>query len=394
MSILLDAVNRKKQQQGDVVDIMLTQPPQYTSQSNSSNKLNKYSVLAVAIALGIGAAWGMSVLLQSPSASLTTVQPSGANALQTVTAPVAVVTPHKIPEALAGNKNESAVQNNDDIRLAGKVALPIAKPFNTNAMNTQAASYNNNGYAESSGVNEPYLQANDGQRNFQQANSQQFNSQQFNPQQFSSQQTNAQQANFQQPSYQQQAGYEQDNYQSGQDSSVDEYQTQESNRQQAQQREAIALGVKANRRGLAELEALRLQVNAAAEDVDFASVKAPSIKEQSNLIAAFETALKDVEYEQSANQQVTSAKLDPIPRPSNQQIPKYGDLPASVQLQVPEFNINAHVYSTEPSNRWLNVDGVELQQGDMIKNKLTIVEIRPRDIVLEIDGEQFRVPAI
>jgi general secretion pathway protein B len=389
MSILLDAVNRKKQQQGDVVDIMLTQPPQYTSQSNSSNKLNKYSVLAVAIALGIGAAWGMSVLLQSPSASLTTVQPSGANALQTVTAPVAVVTPHKIPEALAGNKNESAVQNNDDIRLAGKVALPIAKPFNTNAMNTQAASYNNNGYAESSGVNEPYLQANDGQRNFQQANSQQFNSQQF-----SSQQTNAQQANFQQPSYQQQAGYEQDNYQSGQDSSVDEYQTQESNRQQAQQREAIALGVKANRRGLAELEALRLQVNAAAEDVDFASVKAPSIKEQSNLIAAFETALKDVEYEQSANQQVTSAKLDPIPRPSNQQIPKYGDLPASVQLQVPEFNINAHVYSTEPSNRWLNVDGVELQQGDMIKNKLTIVEIRPRDIVLEIDGEQFRVPAI
>jgi general secretion pathway protein B len=329
------------------------------------------------------------VLLQSPSASLTTVQPSGANALQTVTAPVAVVTPHKTPEALAGNKNESAVQNNDDIRLAGKVALPIAKPFNTNAMNTQAASYNNNGYAESSGVNEPYLQANDGQRNFQQANSQQFNSQQFN-----SQQTNAQQANFQQPSYQQQAGYEQDNYQSGQDSSVDEYQTQESNRQQAQQREAIALGVKANRRGLAELEALRLQVNAAAEDVDFASVKAPSIKEQSNLIAAFETALKDVEYEQSANQQVTSAKLDPIPRPSNQQIPKYGDLPASVQLQVPEFNINAHVYSSTPSNRWLNVDGVELQQGDMIKNKLTIVEIRPRDIVLEIDGEQFRVPAI
>jgi general secretion pathway protein B len=389
MSILLDAVNRKKQQQGDVVDIMSTQPPQYTSQSNSSNKLNKYSVLAVAIALGIGAAWGMSVLLQSPSASLSTIQHNDVNAQQTVTAPVAVVTPHKTPEALAGNKNESAVQNNDDIRLAGKVALPIAKPFNTNAMNTQAASYNNNGYAESSGVNEPYLQANDDQRNFQQANSQQFNSQQF-----SSQQTNAQQANFQQPSYQQQAGYEQDNYQSGQDSSVDEYQTQESNRQQAQQREAIALGAKANRRGLAELEALRLQVNAAAEDVDFASVKAPSIKEQSNLIAAFETALKDVEYEQSANQQVTSAKLDPIPRPSNQQIPKYGDLPASVQLQVPEFNINAHVYSTEPSNRWLNVDGVELQQGDMIKNKLTIVEIRPRDIVLEIDGEQFRVPAI
>ena len=137
-----------------------------------------------------------------------------------------------------------------------------------------------------------------------------------------------------------------------------------------------------------------MQVNTAAQEVDFASVKAPSIDERNNLLAAFEVALKDVEFEQSVNQQVTEAKLDPIPRPNNQQIPSYGDLPASVQLQVPEFNINAHVYSSEPNNRWLNVDGVELQQGDMIKNKLTIIEIRPRDIVLDINGEQFRVPAI
>ena len=162
----------------------------------------------------------------------------------------------------------------------------------------------------------------------------------------------------------------------------------------ARQQEQIILGANANRRGLAELEALRMQVNTAAQEVDFASVKAPSIDERNNLLAAFEVALKDVEFEQSVNQQVTEAKLDPIPRPNNQQIPSYGDLPASVQLQVPEFNINAHVYSSEPNNRWLNVDGVELQQGDMIKNKLTIIEIRPRDIVLDINGEQFRVPAI
>ncbi|MBB1440083.1 general secretion pathway protein GspB, partial [Shewanella sp. SG41-4] len=226
---------------------------------------------------------------------------------------------------------------------------------------------------------------------YQQTNLQQPGYQQSGYQQSGYQQTNLQQPGYQQPGYEQ-TDSQQVNYQSGQESRLDE--SQESNRQQAQQREAIVLGANANRRGLAELEALRLQVNAAAEEVDFASVKAPSINEQNNLIAAFETALKDVEYEQSANQQVTQEKLDPIPRPSNQQIPKYGDLPASVQLQVPEFNINAHVYSSTPSNRWLNVDGVELQQGDMIKNKLTIVEIRPRDIVLEIAGEQFRVPAI
>ncbi|MBB1440641.1 hypothetical protein H5202_18575, partial [Shewanella sp. SG41-4] len=150
MSILLDAVNRKKQQQGDVVDIMST-PPQYTSQSTPSNKLNKYSLLAAAIALGIGAAWGMSVLLPSPSAA---DQYSGANALQSLPPPAAVaVTQNKAAELLEVKKNEPAVQSNDDIRLAGKVALPIAKPFNTMVMNVPASSsYNANGYAESSGV--------------------------------------------------------------------------------------------------------------------------------------------------------------------------------------------------------------------------------------------------
>ncbi|MGL5669484.1 MAG: general secretion pathway protein GspB, partial [Shewanella sp.] len=78
----------------------------------------------------------------------------------------------------------------------------------------------------------------------------------------------------------------------------------------------------------------------------------------------------------------------------NDDIPKYGQLPAGLQLQVPEFNIVAHVYSTDASQRWLNVDGAELQEGDQIGGKLKIIAIRPRDVVLEIQGTQFRVPAI
>ncbi|MGX9462636.1 general secretion pathway protein GspB [Shewanella sp. A14] len=347
MSILLDAVNRKKQQQGDVADIMSTPSPQ-SSSSIPSRKLNKYSVLAVAIALGITAAWGMSMLFQP------TLTPFVKGEGHSV--PVAVAVRVSPPVNVSTvEKVEPIAQYNDGIRLAGKVALPIAKPFNHSVITTPVVSgYQANGAL--SAVVEPFKQLNDAQPSSRQTGSQQVNG-------------NVVQANH-----------------------IDD--SQVSHRQQVQQQEPIVLGANANRRGLAELEALRLQVNTAAKEVDFASVKAPSIDEHNNLIAAFETALKDVEFEQSASQQMTEEKLDPIPRPSNQQIPKYGDLPASVQLQVPEFTINAHVYSTVPSNRWLNVDGVELQQGDMIKNTLTIVEIRPRDVVLEINGEQFRVPAI
>ena len=364
MSILLDAVNRKKQQQGDVADIMSLPSPQYSSATKATKKVNPYSMLGVAIAIGIGAAWGMSILLQDPSKHQVIVDT--ANVIKTETQP-AVIEASSSPNYEAANlvvattpshnvvakEVDVTAKNSDEFSLAGKVALPIAKPFNNIAMINAGANVNSNP--------QTYVASTEVDRGDAQPN---------------------------QLSQSNQLSYSQQNDQSDQDRIK---QAKTLNRQAQQE---IILGANANRRGLAELEALRLQVNAAAEEVDFASVKQPSIEQRNKLLASFQTALKDVEYEQSVNQQVTKPKLDTIPTPSNKLIPKYGDLPASVQLQVPEFNINAHVYSTNPSKRWLNVDGAELQQGDMIKNKLTIVEIRPRDVVLEIDGEQFRVPAI
>ncbi|WP_298768352.1 general secretion pathway protein GspB [uncultured Shewanella sp.] len=116
------------------------------------------------------------------------------------------------------------------------------------------------------------------------------------------------------------------------------------------------------------------------------------------LIAKLQKELRQVEREHaqtpdpqaSANtstQASTQASFDAA------KVPKYGQLPTAVQLQVPEFNINGHVYSSNVDKRWLNVDGIELQQGDKIQGKLKIIEIRPQDVVLEISGNKFSVPA-
>ncbi|MCF1439057.1 MAG: general secretion pathway protein GspB [Shewanella sp.] len=141
-----------------------------------------------------------------------------------------------------------------------------------------------------------------------------------------------------------------------------------------------------------QLEILRREAGHAAEGMAVLGQEAKS--QQDNLLAAFEQALKDVEYQHSVKEGVTPAKLDPIPEPQKTDFPRYGDLPLSLQQQVPEFKIVAHVYASNPKNRWLNVDGRELQQGNMIGGKLKIVEIRPRDVVLDIAGTKFTVPAI
>lgn len=166
---------------------------------------------------------------------------------------------------------------------------------------------------------------------------------------------------------------------------------------ESDEQEPIILGANSNQRGEELLSSLKAQVNEAAQDVGFdqsqtneTSTDVPS----NNLVAAFEAALKEIEKDNALAKPVTEPKLDPIPEAKPDVLPKYGQLPAGVQLQVPEFNILAHVYASDPNNRWLNVDGAELQQGDMIAGKLTIVEIRPRDVVLEVGGTQFKVPAI
>ncbi|WP_299492359.1 general secretion pathway protein GspB [uncultured Shewanella sp.] len=135
--------------------------------------------------------------------------------------------------------------------------------------------------------------------------------------------------------------------------------------------------------------------------------QAPTSEENALLIATLQKELRQVEREhaQAADVQLSaSTSTEPSAQASSKppaytfaesstQVPKYGQLPTAVQLQVPEFNINGHVYSSNVDKRWLNVDGVELQQGDLIQGKLKIIEIRPQDVVLEISGNKFSVPA-
>jgi len=348
MSILLDAVTKQKQQSAGGYDAVLTPRPASPLIQRKHGLATKVSLLAVAMSVAITGAWGLNILLNTAHQDAASLDVKSAPSVSPVINTIAVVKSQAI---------EAQQQAKEDFSLAGKVALPRPKPLFTSIAMTEPQLHQpqaiSNEYSQADGLQQPNMTTHSSSNALTIEQLQQLS------QQYDQQLQNA---------------YQQSN------DTLDV--------------EPIILGANANQRGLQELEALKLQVNMAANEVDFSSVRQERTNQDNNLADAFAAALKEVEYEQSATRDVTEAKLDPIPKTKPQGIPKYGDLPASIQLRVPEFNIVAHVYSTEPSNRWLNVDGQELQQGDMIQGKLTIIEIRPRDIILDIDGQEFKVPAI
>ncbi|QYJ85344.1 general secretion pathway protein GspB [Shewanella mesophila] len=333
MSILLDAVTRAKQQD-QLIDPVITPRAQYQAMNQGRHLGLKISLFILFLLLAVVLAWLFS--RTSPFSGQ-----SGTLVAQAINDPSANVADRKAAQTEQSRTiaQEQIAQLpatttiNNEVQLAGKVALPVAieRPRS-----------------------EPYV--------------------------------SAETPRYVEPSLPQQ------NLAKG--SKTIAVATQVNN---GDFQEPIILGANSNQRGEELLSSLKVQVNEAAQELGLERSQPEDISNDlasNNLVAAFEAALKEVEKDNAVAKPVTEPKLDPIPEPKPDELPKYGQLPAGVQLQVPEFNILAHVYASDPNNRWLNVDGAELQQGDMIGGKLTIVEIRPRDVVLEVAGTQFKVPAI
>ncbi|MCE9776672.1 general secretion pathway protein GspB [Shewanella algae] len=386
MSILLDAVTRAKQQEmGEQLDPVLTPRAQYRRQSSASRYLKPLAVLVAAVLAGGALAWGWHSLDTNKKPLAPETSSVGAQASQQQARQQDESQGYKQPTQAA----EVAEQGATEVRLAGKVALPMAQPIpqtqavqsrtiqsqNTRPQNAQAA---NRATINQSSVNQGSIN----QSSMNQSGEAEIAARQtpasVNAQSTGSALLAASVA---------EAAKELQFAQLQADGSATVNQPQE---MPAADDEPIILGANPNRRGLEVLESLKRQVNEAAEDVGLSSAES---RRQDELVAQFQAALADVEHRHSAEKPVSPPELDPIPK-AEEEVPPYGGLPAGLQLQVPEFEISAHVYASEPSKRWLNVEGAELQEGDSIKGQLKIVEIRPRDVVLEIQGQKFRVPAI
>lgn len=62
--------------------------------------------------------------------------------------------------------------------------------------------------------------------------------------------------------------------------------------------------------------------------------------------------------------------------------------------RLPPLNFQTHNYTSKPSRRWVKVNDKEVNIGGSISNGVILLEINPRDVVIEFQGKKIEVPAL
>jgi len=71
-----------------------------------------------------------------------------------------------------------------------------------------------------------------------------------------------------------------------------------------------------------------------------------------------------------------------------------GLLDLTLQRQLPKLKFEAHVYATQPAQRWVKVNGKSLQEGQWITADVRLREITPQYVLLEYGQQLFSMRAL
>lgn len=69
-------------------------------------------------------------------------------------------------------------------------------------------------------------------------------------------------------------------------------------------------------------------------------------------------------------------------------------LDQALQRQLPKLKFEAHVYATQPAQRWVKVNGKSLQEGQWITADVRLREITPQYVLLEFGQQLFSMRAL
>lgn len=108
--------------------------------------------------------------------------------------------------------------------------------------------------------------------------------------------------------------------------------------------------------------------------------------EQKQLLQKLQKAAKD-----TSSQSKAKAKPSKLPQ---QDWLTMDQLQPNVRSRLPTVEMNLHNYSSNPKKRLVKVNGASLSEGSWIDNQLQIIEIRPRDVVLQFEEQIFVVQAM
>ncbi|WP_114327483.1 AAA family ATPase [Candidatus Colwellia aromaticivorans] len=106
-----------------------------------------------------------------------------------------------------------------------------------------------------------------------------------------------------------------------------------------------------------------------------------------DLLARFQMAM-----DETKDQPVLSQKAE-VTNSVASEVQSLTQMPAWVQNGVPSLHVEQHIYASNGQG-WVNVNGRDRYQGDMITAELQLTEILPQQIILKYRGEVFSLPAL
>jgi general secretion pathway protein B len=80
------------------------------------------------------------------------------------------------------------------------------------------------------------------------------------------------------------------------------------------------------------------------------------------------------------------------PRTGVAGVPSIHNLPAQATAGLAPLNIDLHVYSADPAQRFVIINGQRLHEGGQIKEGPTVEQITPEGAILDHQGTRFLLP--
>lgn len=95
------------------------------------------------------------------------------------------------------------------------------------------------------------------------------------------------------------------------------------------------------------------------------------------------------------------ADLDAQPTPqsapveqASTDVPDVQQLPSGLIAQLPSMAFSVHMYSAQPQDRWVRVNGEKRFEGNYIDNQVRIERIEAQHVILSFKGETFSMGAL
>ncbi|REL32024.1 AAA family ATPase [Thalassotalea euphylliae] len=121
-------------------------------------------------------------------------------------------------------------------------------------------------------------------------------------------------------------------------------------------------------------------IPAAEQNLDFDLSQLEGVSPE--LLAKVQQAVDDTEQQQPL-----------APAAPESPVPSLLDMPSHIQNSVPAMTFEVHIFATD-GNGWVRVNGRERYEGDVVAGRVVLAQINQEDVVLELDGQQFSLPAL